>query len=92
MNEQKNTSHNLFVYDSKKVNITGVKNLDSFDESGMTLTLSDGRILNVEGVGVTVTELDLDKGCVGAEGLSIDALFYGGEQRAKKSLFSKVFK
>ena len=62
------------ITDRRRIELTGIKAIDSFDEYSVVLTVSCGK-LTVEGEQLGVTVLDLDKGIVCAEG-HINAVIY----------------
>ena len=78
------------ITDRRKIELTGVKSVDSFDEGLITLTVSCGR-LTVEGEGMNITVLDLDRGVICAEGV-INAVLYSDMAGAgEKGMFSRLF-
>lgn len=78
------------VTDRKCIDLTGILSVDSFDESLITLSVPCGT-LTVEGEGLHITVLDLDKGKVSATG-TIGAVYYSDSDAPKKGgLFSRVF-
>ena len=82
--------HNLLIYDRGRFSVTGVKSVDSFDESQIVLTLADSE-LTIEGDGLNITELDSDRGRVEATG-RVSGVFYGDGVVEKKGFFSRLVK
>ena len=74
--------HNLNLYDRERFCVTGVSSVESFDE-GSTLT--------VEGVNLSITDLDLEKGSVEASGL-VTGMFYSDSSPVKRGFFSRLVK
>lgn len=78
--------HNVLVLDRKIMNLTGIEDVVSFDESGAVLKTSIGT-LAVDGEELHVVKLDLSGGNVSIEG-KINGLFYsetgGGRSKAKR--------
>ena len=77
------------ITDRRKIELTGIKALDSFDEYSVSLTVVCGKLV-VEGEGLNITVLDLDRGVVTAEGI-INAVVYTEENVRKQGVFSKMF-
>ena len=78
------------INDRKSIQLTGVISVDSFDEFYIALTVSCGT-LNIEGEGLNITTLGLDKGHVSASG-NINGVYYSdGESNKQKSVVSKLF-
>ncbi len=92
MSEEKSLSHqNVFIYDRKKLSITGVSAVDSFDETNLCATMCDGEAIVVEGSGISVTDVNLENGSVEAEG-NFTGVFYMTQQKSTSGLFSRLFK
>ena len=78
------------ISDRKTIQLTGVVSVDSFDEYNISMTVSCGT-LNVEGEGLNITTLDLDKGHVSASG-TINGVYYNdSENSGKKGLALRLF-
>ena len=76
--------------DRRKIELTGIKSVDSFDEYSIVLSVLCGK-LTVEGEGLGITVLDLDKGLVCAEG-KINAFVYSEKKEYEHiGLFSRFF-
>ena len=83
--------HELMLKARKEMNISGVKDVESFDEQCVVLHTSAGE-MTVEGVSLKVGTLDVERGIVALSG-RIDAVFYSIEDRQeKKGLFGKLFR
>ena len=80
----------ISITDRKKIELTGIKAVDSFDEFTITLTVSCGK-LSVEGEGLTITVLDLDRGVVCAEGKIGAVLYSDTETDSEKGFMSRLF-
>lgn len=83
MEEKQNKAvHKLQITDRRKGSITGVKDVQSFDEKEISLVTETG-ILLVKGEELHVTRLDLEKQEVDIEG-KVDSLIYSqGITKAK---------
>ncbi len=77
-----NQSHEVFVKERGEMRITGVKEVESFDDTGVQLRTSRGD-MTVEGEGLRVGVLDVDRGVVTLSG-RIDGIFYSTEDGEEK--------
>ena len=73
-------SHSIHIDDRRLISVTGVKDVDSFNEQFVQLLTEAGE-LRIEGAELHITKLNLDEGQVMLEG-EISALEYAeGEER-----------
>ena len=70
------------------VKICSVTSVDSFDEFQISLTLKDGECLVIDGMSMSVKDVNLDSGIVEAEG-EISGLNYYDKNPVKRSGFLK---
>lgn len=82
--------HCLSMEDRKKITVTGVKDVDSFDEQNITLVTDFGE-LSIRGSSLHIEKLSTDSGEMSVEG-KIDALVYTDELPGKNGFFSRVFR
>ena len=84
--------HNVLLKDRKKLELSGVKQIDSFDSSEFLLETTLGWML-VSGKELTLGKLDTDHGDVIIKG-NIDAINYVSGKKGQEhgSLFSRLFK
>ena len=87
-NSQENRPHSLCIEDRSRTTITGVEDVDCFNEEVAVITTSMGAV-TITGAGLKVSQLDLAQGSVALEG-RIDALEYGAVRRG--GFFARVFK
>lgn len=87
MAENIKRSHSLNI--SKKITITGVVNVECFDEKKVHLELSEC-LLTLEGNDFLIDNLSLDDGVVALTG-KVDMVKYG-KTREKGSFIKKLFK
>lgn len=80
--------NNIILENREKINISGVLEVISFDESQITMDTTQGRLIMV-GDGLHVEKLSLDIGEIALVG-RIDGLEYTGRQK-EKSFWSKIF-
>ena len=82
------TISEITLYSRKKLQVNGIEDIVSFDETQLTVQTVLGR-LAVEGEGLRIGELSHDKAMLSVEG-KIDALYYLDEtERKKRSFFGK---
>ena len=82
-------SHSIHIDDRRLNSVTGVKDVDSFNEQFVQLLTEAGE-LRIEGADLHITKLNLDEGQVMLEG-EISALEYAeGEERG--SLLGRIFR
>lgn len=84
--------HNIILEDRKMLSISGVNDIDSFDENVVILFTEMGE-LTVKGSNLHISKLNVDTGELTMDG-DISALFYneGTQKKSTGSLFSKMFK
>lgn len=82
--------HNIIMEDRRKLTISGVMDIDSFDEESVVLFTEDGE-LTVRGVNLHINKIDVDTGDLLMEG-EVDSLTYSDNQTQKGGLFSRLFR
>ena len=87
--ENANGTHNIFIENRSKMEITGVIDVESFDEEMVTLSTHMGR-LSIKGENLHVTRFTVETGELCVEG-SLLAFVYTGE-KVKGGFLSRVFK
>ncbi len=85
--------HNLVLENKEKMTVTGVVDVDTFDEGKIVLLISDDTLI-IEGEDLHIQKLDVASG-----ELSIDGEIYGitytgtdKSQRGSKGFFKKILK
>ena len=81
-------SHHVILEEREQLVISGVEEVESFDESTIFLTTAQG-CLEIQGEELHIEKLSLDGGDLKVEG-RVDALVYGEERRSRGSLFSRL--
>ncbi|MBQ9197198.1 MAG: sporulation protein YabP [Clostridia bacterium] len=76
--------HTLTLNSRKSLNLTGVKDVSSFDEKQLILHTEGGPLV-IDGDSLHITALLLDEGRVSIEG-QINAMTYSGRGGARRSL------
>lgn len=87
-----NPYHNVIIKDRKVMELTGVKQIDSFDSSEFLLETAQGWMV-IQGKDLTLGKLDTERGDVVIRGV-IEALsyVYSKKGNGKESVISKIFK
>ncbi|MDR0839617.1 MAG: sporulation protein YabP [Oscillospiraceae bacterium] len=82
--------HNLIIEQRNRAAVSGVTDVESFDENEIIMQTSMG-VLFVRGTGLRIERLSLDTGDVAVEG-SIDKLEYEDGVREQGGFFSRLFR
>lgn len=93
MTDDKKTSlipHNCILEDRKRLSVSGVNDVDSFDETVIVAKTDCGE-LTVSGEKLHITKLSLDVGELAIEG-NINALTYADIAEKSGGFFAKVFR
>lgn len=87
-----NPYHNVVLKDRKTLELTGVKQIDSFDANEFLLETAQGWMV-VQGKELTLGKLDTERGDVIIRGL-IESMSYVSSKKGngKDSMISKIFK
>ena len=72
----------LCLRERKSLEISGVREVVSFDDEGAVIITEDGELC-IEGIGIRISELDSACGRVSVNG-RIDAIIYSADQSEKK--------
>lgn len=80
--------HQVVLENREQLMISGVEEVESFDESSIMLSTAHGG-LEVQGEGLHIEKLSLDGGDLKVEGL-INALIYEPQGRERGSLLSRL--
>ena len=82
--------HHVVLEDRKKLGVTGVEEVDSFDENTIILRAALG-LLTVRGEGLHIEKLSLDGGDLQVQG-RIDSLTYEDMGSEGGGFFSRLFR
>ena len=80
--------HHLILEDRERLTVSGVEEVESFDENTIFLTTAQGG-LEIQGEGLHIEKLSLDGGDLKVEG-RVNALLYGEENRPRGGLFARL--
>lgn len=87
--------HRLLIDNREKIDVTGVLNVDSFDDQEIILDTEQG-LLAMRGEDLHIKHLNLEQGELAIEGFLLEfAYFEGKSTRFKdrgKSFFERLFK
>ncbi|WP_078393340.1 sporulation protein YabP [Shouchella patagoniensis] len=90
--ESQNNDHDITLRGRKQLDITGVKQVDSFDNEEFLLETVMG-YLAVRGQNLHMKNLNVEEGNVSIEGKIHDLIYLDENQQGKsKGLFGKLFK
>ena len=84
-----NKKHTLLMEQRSRMQLTGVSDVQSFDEQSVVLTTDCGELC-VEGEGLHVSTLDIARGLVDIDG-QISCVAYSEAGSAKKSRRMRLF-
>ncbi len=82
--------HHLVLEGRKRLSITGVEEVESFDENSIVLYTTKG-VLWIKGSGLTIDKLSIDRGELSVEG-QVDLLQYETQQQQSGGFWSRMFK
>ena len=93
MAAEQNTIHNLILENTEKLSISGVTDVDTFDEGKIILFTEDDTLM-VEGENLHIQKLDVANGELIIEGMifSIGYTGDGSAARANKGFFKKMLR
>lgn len=81
-------SHHIILEEREQLVVSGVEEVESFDENTILLTTAQGA-LEIQGEGLHIEKLSLDGGDLKVEG-RVNALLYGEENRPRGGLFARL--
>ena len=84
------TQHNIIMENRRQLTITGVVDIDSFDEHTVIMFTDLGE-LTVKGDALHINRIDVEAGDLLMEG-DIEQLYYTDNQPQRGGFFSKLFK
>lgn len=84
-------SHVVNIDNREKISITGVTDIESFNEETILLILKNGGLI-VKGEGLHVQKLDLDEGIVLISGAIGSAVYTEKKDKQEKGFLKKILK
>lgn len=82
--------HNLILEDRKALMITGVSDVDSFDDQTIVVYTDKGE-MTIKGIGLHIDKLSLETGELKVNG-NIIAIVYTDDKRQQGGFFGRLFK
>ena len=82
--------HNVIMNNCEKLSLTGIRDVEGFDENEITCVTDKGELL-IRGENLHVDRVELSVGDVDVSG-NISALIYTGSSGKKNGIFSKLFR
>ncbi len=83
-------NQNIVLEDREKMTITGVEQVESYNDNTIILTTVKGGI-TIKGEGLNISKLNLDEGSVKIDG-KINGVNYMTKEAAPKNIIGKIFK
>lgn len=84
------TPHHVILEDRSVLSVSGVEEVESFDESTIVMYTGKGTLV-VRGEGLHIEKLSLDGGELKVEG-NIESISYEDEGREKGGLLARLFR
>ena len=85
-----NRAHAVTLADRKRLSLTGIEDVDCFNEQLVVLRTPLGT-LTIAGAGLNISRLDLEDGRVEIDG-EVDAMEYSGGKKKPGGLFGRLFR
>lgn len=83
-------NQNIIIEDRSKMSISGVEQVDSYNENSIVLSTIKGGI-SIKGEGLNISKLNIDDGSVRISGL-INSLTYISKEGEPRNFMAKIFK
>ena len=90
MNAAMGTPHSLVVEDRKRLSVSGVTDVESFDEETVALATELGELL-IHGYDLHINRIDVESGDLSLEG-EIVSLTYTDNQPHSNGFFGRLFR
>lgn len=84
------TPHTLILEDRGLLTVSGVEDIDSFDEETVVLFTNMGELV-IKGENLHINKLNVDTGELNVDG-KIHTIIYKDDEPRQKGFFSKLFK
>lgn len=90
--EKKNfaTQHNIIMENRRRLTVSGIKDVDSFDEQTVILHTDSGE-LTVKGRNLHINSFNVEAGDISIDGEFV-AVAYTNDRPKSNSVFSKIFR
>ena len=80
--------HAVVIHDRKSIEISGVDEVESFDEEMIVLKLAEGRLV-IEGNGLHIGELSVGNRTVSSDGEIVSLQYISKSEKSRGGLFRK---
>ena len=92
-NTQKNSyqEHTIKLENRKTMSVTGVTDVDGFDEHTIVLATSYG-MMTIEGNSLHISKLSIEEGCLSVDGTVNSIKYSDADISEKGGLFSRLFR
>lgn len=90
MEEKKTMQHKLTMENREKLFLSGVEDVDSFDENEIQVYTSEG-LLMIKGNDLHISRLNVEDGELMVEG-EVDTLAYSNVEQSRGGFFGKLFR
>ena len=85
------SAQNVIIESREKVSISGVENVESFDEEKIIMETTEG-ILTIEGENLHINSLSVDEGEMMVEGYVFSVVYSDGSTSSSGGIFAKLFR
>ncbi|WMM25410.1 sporulation protein YabP [Tissierella sp. MB52-C2] len=89
-NKIKFKNQNIMIEDRERMTVTGVEQVESFNDNTIVLTTVKGGMI-IKGEGLNISKLNLDDGGVKIDG-RISGINYTDKDATTKNIMGKLFK
>lgn len=89
--QEKLNVHNLILENKEKLSVSGVSEVDTFNEEKIVLFTLDDTLI-IEGMNLHIQKLDIETGELIIEGDIYSAEYTGGTASSGKGFFKKMLK
>lgn len=90
-NKRETDSHRIFIEDRKKLRITGVEDVESFDDDSVVIYTVEGS-MTVTGADFRINKLNIENGELEIDG-ELDSIRYSGGRRDEHGGFwGRIFR
>lgn len=91
MEDIKNNNHKVIIENREKIMISGVVDVESFDEREIFVYTTEGQII-LSGEDFKINRLNVDTGDVEVEGYINEFKYTGADKSQGGGIWSKIFK
>lgn len=84
-------AHNVIMEERRRLTISGVTEIGSFDEQTVALFCETGELV-IRGEGLHINRIDVDTGELSLEGARIDGISYADNPPRKGGFFGKLLR